>query len=134
MRNQTENDFLAKVMLIFNAMYLGITGGYILTLDNIAYSTPTYDLMAGLLSLDTYGVVLLVASALFIYGAIQEDTTRGYALLIGGILGATLLGLYAMASFEGMSSVLLPLRYAVIAGFNLILAGVGGVAVWIRRN
>lgn len=134
MRNQTENDLLAKAFLIFNAMYLAITGGYILTLDGITYSKPTYDLMAGLLSLDTYGVLLLVASALLIYGTIQDGIARGYSLLIGGLIGGVLMVLYAMASFEGMPSVLLPLRYALIAGFNLLVAGVGGVAVWIRRT
>lgn len=134
MRNHTENDFLAKAFLIFNAMYLGITGGYIISLDTVAYSTPTYELMAGLLSLDTYGVIMLVVSALYIYGTIQEDTTRGYALLIGGVVGALLIGLYAMASFEGSTNALLPLRYAVFAGFNLIIAGVGGFAIWIRRG
>jgi hypothetical protein len=115
-------------------MYLGITGGYILTLDGITYSTPTYDLMAGLLSLDTYGVIMLVVSALYLYGTVQEGLARGYALLIGGTIGALLIGLYAMAAFEGSDNALLPLRYAVFAGFNLIIAGVGGFAIWIRRG
>lgn len=134
MRNHTENDFLAKAFLIFNAMYLGITGGYIISLDVITHTTPTYDLMAGLLSLDTYGVIMLVVSALYLYGTIQEGLPRGYALLIGGVLGALLFGLYAMAAFEGSANALLPLRYAVFASFNLIIAGVGGFAIWIRRD
>lgn len=134
MRNQTENDFLAKAFLIFIAMYLAITGGYILTLDGITYSTPTYDLMAGLLSLDTYGVLLLIASALLLYGTVQDGLARGYSLLIGGLIGGVLIVLYAMASFEGSTNALLPLRYALVAGFNLLIAGVGGVRVWIRKT
>lgn len=134
MRNYDENDFLAKALLIFFAMYTVITGGYILSIENVRYSSPTYDLMAGLFSLDTYGVILIGIGALFIYATINEGKRRSWSLLIGGILGGVLFSLYATAAFEGTDSIMFPLRYSVIAGFNFIIAGVGGIGIWIRNT
>lgn len=134
MRNHTENDFLAKAFLVFMAMFVGATGGYIMSLGEIAYSTPTYDLMAGLLSLYVYGAILVGVGVLFLYAAVQEGKRRSIAMLIGGIFGGILFALYATAAFEGSMNALLPLRYAITAGFNFILAGVGGSALWIRNN
>lgn len=134
MRNQAENDFLAKAFLIFNAMYAVSTGVYLMMLDGITYSTPTYDLMAGLLSLQTYGLALVIAGVLFLYAAIQEGRRKSVAMLIGGVLSGILFALYATAAFEGSVNSLLPLRYAIFAGFNFIVAGVGGLALWIRNN
>ena len=134
MRNDEENDFLAKVFLVFMAMFVGVTGGYIMLLGTITYSAPTYDLMAGLLSLDTYGAILIGAGVLYIYAALNEGRRRSVGLLIAGFFGGTLFALYATAAFEGTDNVMIPLRYAITAGFNYILAGVGGVALWKRNH
>lgn len=134
MRNHTENDFLAKAFLIYSAMYAIATGAYIMALEGITYSAPTYDLLAGLLSLQTYGLILVVAGVLFLYAALQEGRRRAIPMLVGGLLSGILFSLYATASFEGSSVILLPLRYAITAGFNFIIAGVGGYALWIRTH
>lgn len=134
LRNYNEHDYIARVSLICNALYLVITGGYLLTLDSIAYSAPTYDLMSGILSLGAFGVLFIVAGLLIGLAALQEGARRSWSLLIGGLLGALMLGLYTMASFEGSLNDMLPLRYAVVTGFNVIIAGVGGIGLWINKR
>lgn len=134
LRNYNEQDFIARVSLICNALYLVITGGYLLTLDGTTYSTPTYELMSGVLSLGAFGVMFIVAGLLIAHAAIQEGTRRSRSLLIGGLLGGLLLGLYTMASAEGSLNDMLPLRYAVVTGFNVIIAIVGGIGLWINKR
>lgn len=134
LRNYNEHDYIARVALICNALYLVITGGYFLTLDNITYTSPTYDLMSGVLSMGAFGILFLVAGFLIGHAALQEGTRRSWSLLIGGILGALMLGLYTMATFEGSANDMLPLRYAVVTGFNVIIAGVGGIGLWINNR
>lgn len=134
LRNYNEHDYIARVSLICDALYLGITGGYLMTLDSIAYSTETYDLMSHLLSLDAFGIIFIIAAVLLVHAALQEGLRRSWSLLIGGLIGGTLLGLYTMASYEGSLNEMLPLRYAVVAGFNFILAGVGGIGLWINKR
>lgn len=134
LRNYNEHDYIARVSLICTALYLGITGGYLLTLDSIEYSAPTYVLMSNVLSLGAYGVLFLVAAFLLGHAALQEGKRRSWSLLLGGLLGGLLLGLYTMASYEGSLNDMLPLRYAVVTVFNLILAGVGGFGLWINKR
>ena len=134
LRNYNEQDIIARVSLICNALYLVITGGYLLTLEGSAYSTPTYELMSGVLSLGAFGVMFIVAGLLIVHAAIQEGTRRSRSLLIGGLLGGLLLGLYTMASAEGSLNDMLPLRYAVVTGFNVIIAIVGGIGLWINKR
>lgn len=134
LRNYNEHDYIARVSLICNALYLVITGGFLLTLDSIAYSTPTYDLMSGVLSLGAFGILFVVAGLLIGHAALQEGTRRSWSLLIGGLLGALVLGVYTMAAFEGSTNDMLPLRYAVTTGFNVILAGVGGIGLWNNKR
>ena len=133
-RNYDSNDLLAKAFLIFNAMYVGITGGYLMMLEGVTYSTPTYDLMAGLFSLQTYGLVLVIAGVLYLYAAVQEGRRKHVALIVGGVLSGIPFALYATASFEGSANSLLPLRYAINSGFSFIIAGVGGMAIWKRKH
>lgn len=134
LRNYNEHDYIARVSLICNALYLVITGGYLLTLDSIAYTTPTYELMSNVLSMGAFGVLFIIAGFLIGHAALQEGARRSWSLLVGGLLGAILLGLYTMATLEGSLNDMLPLRYAVVTGFNAIIAGVGGVGLWINKR
>ena len=134
LQNYNEHDFIARVSLICNALYLAITGGFLLTLDSIAYTAPTYELMSGIVSIGALGVLFLVAGFLIGHAALQDGNRRLWSLLVGGLLGGLLLGLYTMASFEGSLNDMLPLRYAVTTGFNVIIAGVGGIGLWINRR
>ncbi|MET3658545.1 hypothetical protein [Sporosarcina psychrophila] len=90
--------------------------------------------MSNVLSLGAFGVLFIVAGLLIGLAALQEGTRRSWSLLIGGLLGALMLGLYTMASFEGSLNDMLPLRYAVVTGFNVIIAGVGGIGLWINKR
>lgn len=134
MYQNEENDFLARLLFAFNAMLIGFTGGYFVVVGDISYSTPTYNSMSELLPLWAYGLVLVGVSALHIRAAVCEGDKRYWSMTIAGSVGGILFALYATASFEGTHVILLPMRYAVISGINLIIAGVGGYALWSRKH
>lgn len=125
-----NNDFLAKMFLLFNALFIGVTGFYLILADNVEVQSSTYRLMSGLLSLDAWGVVMLTSGALYTMAAFQEGRLKYKSMLIAGLVGGVMFALYTMASMEASINIMVPMRYAVIATFNLIIAGVGGIALW----
>lgn len=125
-----HNDFLAKMFLLFNALFLGITGVYLVTANNLTAQSPTYDLMSSLLNLDGWGIVFLVSAFMFLAASFQEGRIKFLSMLIGGVLGGIVFSLYTAASVEGSMNMMLPVRYGVLAGFNFIIAGVGGFCLW----
>lgn len=125
-----NNDFLAKMFLLFNALFIGVTGFYLILADNVEVQSSTYRLMSGLLSLDAWGVVMLTSGALYTMSAFQEGRLKYKSMLIAGLVGGIMFALYTMASMESSINIMVPIRYAVIATFNLIIAGVGGIALW----
>lgn len=130
---QTEEKFLANMMLLSSGMFLIISGWYFIT-DGYKSISPTYLLMTGLMPLEAWGAVMMVAGLLLSAAGFQTGKTRHISMVAGGIIGALMIMLYAMASAEGAINYLVPLRYALMACFNLLIAVLGGVEIWrIRR-
>lgn len=130
---QTEEKFLANMMLLSNSVFLLISGYYFIA-DGKRTQTPTYDFMAGLMALEVWGVLMVLSGLIIGFAAFQTGMARYFAYIVGGFLGAIVVTLYAMAATQGAELYLVPVRYAVIACFNLLIAALGGVEVWrIKR-
>lgn len=129
-----HNDFLAKMFLLFNALFLIVTGVFLITATDVEIQSPTYELMARLMNLDGWGIVFGVSGFLFLAASFQEGRIKFLSMLIGGVLGGAVFMLYTAASVEGAVNMMVPVRYGVIAGFELIIAGVGGFCLWRDRR
>lgn len=55
-------------------------------------------------------------------------------MIIGGILGAFSIGLYASASTIGGVNLMLPSRYSLISVSCLSIAIAGGYALWRKKK
>ncbi|GIN71118.1 hypothetical protein J14TS2_15930 [Bacillus sp. J14TS2] len=128
-----EYIFLANMLMIIAATYLTITGLFFITAPADSNS-PTYGRMLELMSFDAYGLFMLVAATLLFVSSFQTGKLRHLSMLVGGILGALILGLYASASTQGAVNLMIPLRYSLIACTNLIIAAVGGIGLWRSRR
>ncbi len=129
-----DNDLLAKMFLLFNALLHGITGGYLVVVDDVELQADTYIGMASLFSLDVWGCVFIVVGVLFIAATFHEGHYKHWLSIIAGVLGGVIFGLYAMASAQLAVNIMLPARYAIIASFNVLIAVVGGFEIWKRRR
>lgn len=133
-RKYDDNDLLAKMFLLFNALLHGVTGAYLLLVEGVEFQSETYYAMASLASLDAWGCVFIAVGVLFIATTFQEGNVKHWLSLFAGILGGIIFGLYAMAAAELAVNSMVPARYALIASFNVIIAVIGGRAIWIRRS
>lgn len=120
--------FLA-LLAVFNAM----TGLFFVRVDN-DIDSPTYSKMAEVMSLDAYGLIMLLSAIFLIVSAFQMGRLKYLSMLIGGMLGAFIIGLYAAASTLGAANLMLPMRYSLMACGCLIIAVVGGVGLWKKRH
>lgn len=132
-RWQTEEKFLANMMLLNTAAFL-IVSGYFFVIDGYRTLAPTYEVMTNLMPLEAWGVVMGMAGAFLTAAAFQYGKIRYWSMVVGGSLGAIVVMLYALASLEGASSYLLAVRYALVACFNLLIAALGGIEIWRIRK
>lgn len=130
---QTEEKFLANMMLLSTAAFL-VVSGYFFIVDGYRTSAPTYEIMTSIMPLEAWGVVMAVAGIFHAAAAFQYDKIRYWSMIVGGSLGAIVVMLYALASLEGASSYLLAVRYALVACFNLLIAALGGIEIWRIRK
>lgn len=132
-RGQTEEKFLGNMMLLSSGMFLLISGYYFIASNGIP-GAVTYELMTGLMPLEAWGVLMGVAGILLCAAVFQLDKIRYLSMITGGLLGAGVITLYAMASAQGATTFLIPMRYSMLAGFNLLIAIMGGVQAWRIRK
>lgn len=134
LRKYDDNDLLANMFLLFNALLHGITGVYLVVVNDVELQAATYYGMASLFSLDVWGCVFIAVGVLFIASTFQEGTVKHWLSLFAGVIGGVIFGLYAMASAELAVNSLISSRYAVIASFNVLIALVGGHELWKRKR
>lgn len=130
---QTEEKFLANMMLLSTAAFL-IVSGYFFVVDGYRTPAPTYDIMTSIMPLEAWGVVMAVAGVFHAAAAFQVGRIRYWSMIVGGTIGAFVIMLYALASLEGAVSYLLAVRYALVSCFNLLIAALGGIEIWRIRK
>ena len=132
-RGQTEEKFLANMMLLSSGLFLIVSGYYFVTSKGMP-AAATYKLMTGLMPFEAWGVLMIVAGVPLCAAVFQLGQVRNMSMLGGGILGAVIITLYAMASSQGAVTFLVPVRYAMMAGFNFLIAVLGGLQAWRTRK
>jgi hypothetical protein len=130
LKNLDENDVLAKMFLLFMALFHTVTGLYIVLTDNIKRESTTYTAMSTLVSLNAWGIVFLIVGVLYFFAAFHEGKLKYLLMIVTGFMGAVIFALYAMASIEVSGNLMVGARYAIIASFDLIIAIVGGYGLW----
>ena len=135
MQTQTENGLLAKAFLVFMALFSLKTGGFILTIGIRNMQADIYDTLAGVISLDIYGLIFVAIGLAYLHASILPlGERRSWALLFAGLAGGLLYALYAMAALDVAISFYSPLRYSITASFHFIIAVIGGWSLWTRKH
>ncbi len=102
--------------------------------DEIVEKSGTYQIMDGLMTIDTWGFLFILSAILILIAAFQETNAKFINMIFGGFIGAIVLFLYSTASSENAVTNLLPSRYALSACFNLFVAAMGGLELWKTKN
>lgn len=126
---QTEEKFLANMMLLSNSLFL-LVSGYFFIADGFRTQAVTYLYMADLMPLEAWGVFMILSGFFVGAAAFQVGYLRCLSMIAGGLMGGAIVGLYAMAATQGAEQYLSPIRYAVTACFNFLIAALGGVEAW----
>ena len=133
-RNYDENDVLAKVLFLYFAFQHGVIGvSFIRYNDNDMYSTYFKGLI-DIMPLTMWGLVLMLSTVSFIIAAVQENKMEYIFMFIAGLSGVITFALLAMASIELSMEQTDTVNYVIIASIDLIVAILGGVALWLRRD
>ena len=132
-KNYNETLFLANMFIALLAVFNAMTGLFFLRVDN-DIDSPTYSMMAKFMSLDAYGIIMMLSAIFLIVSAFQMGKLKYLSMLVGGITGTVVMGLYAGASTIGAANIMLPMRYSLMACGYLIIAAVGGVGLWRSRH
>lgn len=132
-KDYNETLFLANMFIVLLAVFNAMTGLFFVRVDN-DINSPTYGKMAELMSLDAYGIIMLLSAAFLIISAFQMGRLKYLSMLVGGFIGTLIIGLYASASTLGAANLMLPMRYSLMVGGLLIIAVVGGVGLWKSRH
>jgi len=134
LKNLDENDVLAKMFLLFMALFHTVTGLYIVLTDNVKYESPTYLTMSSLISLNYWGIIFVIVGGFYFFAAFHEGKIKHQLMVVAGILGGIIFGLYAMASVEVTTNVMVAARYAIVGIFNAIISVIGGYSLWRLRK
>src|SRR5699024_167592 len=106
-RHYNETKFLASMYMLTMSLFNLMTGLFFITADP-RISSPTYSKMQELMPLTAYGLIMLTSSVFLISSIFQHGKTSYIFMIIGGILGAFSIGLYASASSLGAVNLMLP--------------------------
>lgn len=128
-------ELLANIFIILVATLGGIRGlewmvSDIEKLDRVA---PLYGFMSKIADIQSFGWILMMSSTLIFIAAFLKNKSAYLFLLFGGIGGALVHYIYALASIEGANLFTTYYTALVIASAQLILALVGGIMLWKKR-
>lgn len=95
---------------------------------------PSYEGLSRILPMDAWGILLLISATAFLATVIQEDKLEYWSMILAGTIGVVTFGLLAMASLELAVNQANTINHIVVASIDMIVAILGGVALWLRRN
>lgn len=134
LRNYDENDVLSKTLMLYFAFQHGAIGAFFMLNDNPEEYSHYFKGMIAIMPLTYWGLLLILSTASFIFATVQEGKLEYIFMLIAGLSGMITFALLAMASIELSIHQTNTVNYIVIASIDLIVAILGGVALWLRRD
>lgn len=122
---------IAFVMLLYNLL----TGlFFIISGNRIIEHSPLYQQMGSLFTMDAWGLIFICSTFLFIFGIVLKSKAAYVFLALGGIIGASVMFLYAVARFDTTDYALFAARYSMLAILQLGIAVYGGYMSWVHRK
>lgn len=134
LHNYNEDDVLSKVLLLYFAFQHGAVGIFFVFGDVTTLGSNAFKGMANLLPMDAWGILLLVSAIAFIITVLQERKLEYWFMLLAGITGMVTFSLLAMANMELSVNQTNTINYIIIASIDMIVAILGGIALWLRRT
>lgn len=134
LRNYNEDDLLAKTLLLYFAFQHGSIGLFLVFEDLTILKSKTIAGMSSILPMEAWGIILLVSSASFLLSVLQENKLEYWFMLLAGTTGVITFSLLSMASMELSTNQTNTVNYMIIASIDIIVAIIGGVALWRRRT
>ena len=129
------HELLANLFIILVATLGGIRGLEWMISDSykLGNVAQLYEFMSNIADIQSLGWILLVASILIFIAAFLKGKVAYIFLLFGGVSGAFVHYIYALASIEGANLFTTYYTALVLAAAQLILALVGGIMLWKKK-
>jgi hypothetical protein len=132
-KNYNEDDIMSKVLLLYFGFQHGAIGAFFIFSDELITQMKAFQGMSNILPMDVWGIVLMVSAVAFIATTLQENKSQYWFMILAGLTGMVTFSLLAMANIELSSSQTNTINYIIIASIDIIIAILGGVALWLRR-
>jgi len=132
-KNYEEDDLITKIFFLYFAFMHGALGFFLATNDLSIYKSKALDQMGNIVPMSVWGYILILASFCFVLSALQEGKPKYAYMIVSGLLGSVVFGLLAMASLELSENQTNTVNYLIVSSLDLLIAIMGGVAIWIRR-
>lgn len=134
LRNYNEDDVLSKILLIYFAFQHGAIGVFFTFSTLTALQSKALAEMTRFLPMDVWGVILIMSALCFLFSALQETKSQYWLMIIAGITGMIVFSTLSMAVMQLSINQTNTINYLIISGIDIIIAILGGVALWIRRT
>lgn len=134
-RKISLHELLANLFIILVAALGGIRGLEWMISDSSKLGTVAklYDFMSNIADIQSLGLTLFISSILIFVSAFLKGRIAYIFLLLGGLNGAFIHYIYALASIEGANLFTTYYSALVLAASQLILALVGGIMLWKKK-
>ena len=132
-KNYNEDDVMSKILLLYFAFQHGAVGVFFIFGDKQILQMKAFKGMSRLLPMDAWGILLLVSALCFTLSILQENSLQHYFMVAAGTSGMITFSLLAMASIELSTNQTTSLNYIIIASIDILIAILGGVAIWLRK-
>lgn len=129
-KNYNEDDVLSKTLMLYFAFQHGAIGMFFLFTELTVVQSSALRGLAMIMPIGAWGVILMVSCFSFVFSVLQVGRVEYIFMIIAGITGMVTFSLLAMASIELSISQTNTLNYIVIASIDMLVAILGGVALW----
>lgn len=132
-RNYDEDDVIAKILFLYFAFMHGVMGYFIISNDLTNYKSKVFNSMGAIIPMSIWGYVLILSAIFFVLVALQEAKPKYMFMILAGLAGCLVFSLLTMASLELSKNQTNTINYAVVGSIDLLIAIIGGIAIWRRK-
>jgi hypothetical protein len=131
--NYNEDNVLSKMLMLYFAFQHGAVGFFFITFDMNNIYSEAFSGMSNILPMYIWGIIMLISCISFVMSVLQENKLEYWLMLLAGITGMVTFSMLAMANIEFSVNQTNTINYIIIASIDVIIAILGGVALWLRR-
>lgn len=134
LKNYDEDDIISKIFFLYFSFMHGAVGLFLFLKDISQFQSKVFEGMSSIMPMKMWGLIFLLSALWFFITAFQEGRPKFTYMTLAGLFGAIVFGIFAMASLELATDQTTTINYVIISSIDLIVALVGGVALWNRRS